>query len=165
MNSKTSKNIVEAFIGEAKAHFRLQAFAQKAEREGYPQIALLFKAISMAEAVHAKNFFSLMEKVGSTEENLKYSFEQEEFASGVAYPKFIKDAWAEDNKAAIWWFTAARNADERHSKLYKQALTLMVSDKMTIYYVCSHCGWIEEGKIPEKCPNCQKGKEFFVAVD
>ncbi len=161
---KTEANVFTAFVGEAKAYFRLMAFAKKAEQEGYHQIALLFKAISIAESVHARHFFELMEKVGTTEENLKYSFEQEEFVSGVAYPEFIKQAWAEDNKPAIWWFTAVRNADERHAKLYKQALTLMVSDKTVDYYVCTHCGWIEENQKPDRCPNCQKGPEYFTRV-
>jgi len=39
MKEKTHRNLYEAFVGEAKAHFRLKAYAEKAEEEGFPQIA------------------------------------------------------------------------------------------------------------------------------
>ncbi len=162
--TETRKNLEIAFTGEIKAHFRLQRFAKRAEEEGFPQIALLFRAISEAEAVHARNYFSLITHIGSTEENLRYSFEKETFVSEVAYPELLKQAWKDEDREAIWWFTAARNADERHAKLYKYALDHMVADRETTYYVCSHCGWIEDGTCPDECPNCGKGKEWFTIV-
>jgi rubrerythrin len=152
---KTLKNLKEAFIGEAKAHFRLLAFAARAEEEGYPQIASLFRAIALAESVHAKNHFALMEKVDTTEENLKTSFEKETFVNEVAYPELLRQAWADEDKQAIWAFTKARNAEERHAKLYKLALSEMAGDRKTVYYVCTVCGWVEDGLRPETCPNCQ----------
>lgn len=164
MKEETKRNVEVAFVGEAKAYFRLRAFAQRADEEGYPQIARLFRAIAEAEAVHAQNHFLLLERVKSTEENLRYSFEREEFANGVAYPEFLKQAWQDNEKAAIWWFTAARNADERHGWLYKRALEGMIGDREIVYYVCRHCGWIEEGRAPDICPNCQKPKKYFKAV-
>ena len=53
MKEKTKKNIYTSFIGEAKAYFRLLAYAEKADEEKVPQIALLFRAIAEAERVHA----------------------------------------------------------------------------------------------------------------
>jgi len=163
--TKTRENLEIAFVGEIKAYFRLLSFAKKAEEEGYPQTAALFEAVAEAEFVHARNYFSLIEKVGTTEENLKRSFENETFASELAYPEMIKQAWQDDDKAAIWWFTAARNADERHAKLYKYAINHMLSERMTVYYVCTHCGWIEDGLLPEKCPNCGKDREWFKKIE
>ncbi|MEJ5300825.1 MAG: rubrerythrin family protein [Thermodesulforhabdaceae bacterium] len=165
MKTQTRKNLEVAFVGESKAYFRLLSFAKKAEEEGYPQIALLFRAVAEAEAVHARNYFSLLEDVGSTEENLKRSFENETFASELAYPDMIKQAWQDEDKAAIWWFTAARNADERHAKLYKYALDHVISERMTVYHVCTHCGWIEDGFLPETCPNCGKSREWFKKIE
>ncbi|SFM93661.1 rubrerythrin family protein [Thermodesulforhabdus norvegica] len=164
MKETTRRNVEAAFIGEAKAYFRLHAFAKKADEEGYPQIARLFRAVAEAEAVHARNHFSLLERVGTTEENLKSAFESEEFANGVAYPEFLKQAWQDDEKGAIWWFTAARNADERHARLYKHALENMIAERSVLYYVCTHCGWIEEARPPEVCPNCQKPRDYFREV-
>jgi len=122
------------------------------------------RAVAEAEFVHTRNYFSLIEKVETTEENLKRSFENETFASELAYSDMIKQAWQDDDKAAIWWFTAARNADERHAKLYKYAINHMLSERMTVYYVCTHCGWIEDGLLPEEYPNCGKDREWFKKI-
>lgn len=165
MTDETRKNLTEAFIGEAKAFFRLRAFAKKAQEEGYPQIAALFRAIATAEQAHADQHFALLEKVKSTEENLKYSFEKETFVNEVAYPEFLRQAWADEDRHAVWAFTSARNAEERHGNLYKAALANMLTDREAVYYVCSYCGWVEESACPEKCPNCQRPAEFFIRVD
>ncbi len=164
MTEATLKNLTQAFIGEAKAYFRLKAFAHKADEEGYPQIAALFRAIATAESVHAQRHFELLEKVKSTEENLKSSFEKETFVNQVAYPEFLRQAWTEEDKEAVWAFTAARNAEERHAKLYKEALTHILADRDTVYFVCTYCGWVEDGNCPETCPNCQRPSEYFVRV-
>ena len=164
MTKATRDNLKEAFIGEAKAYFRLQAFADRADEEGYPQIAALFRAIATAEGVHAQRHFELLEKVKSTEENLQSSFEKETFVNQVAYPEFLRQAWTDEDKKAVWAFSAARNAEERHAKLYKAALTHMVAERETEYFVCTHCGWVEDGNRPETCPNCQRTSEHFVKV-
>ncbi len=161
---KTPENIRNAFAAEAKAHFRLLAFARKADEEGYPQIASLFRAIAMAESAHARNHFALLEKVGTTEENLKLSFEKETYVNDVAYPAFLKDAWAEEDKNAIWFFTKARNSEERHARLYKLALADMMTDRKADFYVCSYCGWVEEGGAPQQCPNCTNPASFYERV-
>jgi rubrerythrin len=158
---KTRNNLREAFNGEAKAYFRLLAYAARAEEEGYPQIASLFRAVAFAESVHAKNHFDLLEAVDSTEENLKRSFEKETFVNEVAYPEFLRQAWADEDKQAVWAFTKARNAEERHARMYKLALAEMAGDRRTVYYVCGNCGWVEDGLRPETCPNCQSPGSLY----
>jgi len=165
MEDKAKALMLEAFTGEARAHFRLLLFAERADEEGYPQIARLFRAVAEAEKVHARNHAALLERVGTTEENLRSAFETETFANQVAYPKLLKEAWALDDKAAVWFLTSARNAEERHARLYKHALEDMVADRMPVYQVCRHCGWIEGGEAPpETCPNCNKPRDYFVRV-
>ncbi len=164
MNEKRKELLMAAFTGEARAFFRLQAFAERAEEEGYPQIAALFRAISEAEAVHARNHSRLIEAIGTTEENLRYAFEQESFVNEVAYPELLKAAWAAEDEAAVRHLTWARNAEERHARLYKHALGHMVADRTTTYYVCGHCGWVEDAVLPEACPNCTNPAEDFKAV-
>jgi len=63
MKEKTKQNVYTAFIGEAKAYFRLLAYAQKAEEEEVPQIALLFRAIAEAERVHATRHLNLVKDI------------------------------------------------------------------------------------------------------
>ncbi len=165
MKDRSNDNIQRAFTGEAKAYFRLRAFAKKAEEEGYPQIAALFRAISEAEKVHAEKHFALLEKVKSTEENLKDSFEKESFVNEVTYPEFLQQAWAEEEHAAIRALTLARNAEERHAKFYKAALTHMIADREVTYLVCPNCGWVEESARPETCPNCQGSGANYIPVE
>jgi len=99
MSSKSEQNLAVAFAAESKAAARNAAFAQKAEVEGYSQIARLFRAVSDAESVHARRYLMLMRgKIGSTEENLKAAFENEIRANAEEYPKLIKDAVEEGNK-------------------------------------------------------------------
>src|SRR5210317_1190678 len=94
MKEKTKKNVYTAFIGEAKAYFRLLAYAEKAEEEGIPQIALLFRAIADAERVHATRHLNLVKDmlVKDTDTNLEKSFQQEKSISENVYLDFIKDA-------------------------------------------------------------------------
>lgn len=83
MKEKTKQNIYTAFIGEAKAYFRLLAYAEKAEEEGVPQIALLFRAIAEAERVHATRHLNLVKDiiVNDTDTNLEKSFQREKSIS------------------------------------------------------------------------------------
>ena len=60
MKEKTRANVYKAFVGEAKAYFRLAAFAQRADEEEFPQIAHLFRAIAQAEHVHATSHLKLL---------------------------------------------------------------------------------------------------------
>ena len=94
MKAKTKQNVLTAFIGEAKAYFRLLAYAEKAEEEQEPQIALLFRAIAEAERVHATRQLSLVKDllVKDTDTNLEASFQREKTVSENTYPDFIKDA-------------------------------------------------------------------------
>ena len=98
MTDKTEKNLAYAFAAESKAAARNAAFAAKADREELPQMAKLFRAVSEAEAVHARRFLMMMRgKIGSTEENLETAFENEIKANAEEYPKLIKDA-ADENQ-------------------------------------------------------------------
>ena len=67
---KTEENLKSAFAGESQANRRYLMFAEKAQKEGYPQIARLFRAAAEAETVHARNHFQAMDGVGSTRDNL-----------------------------------------------------------------------------------------------
>jgi rubrerythrin len=165
MGKGTRKNLEEAFLGEAKAHFRLKAFATQADAEGYPAVARLFRAVSEAEGIHALRHFGLLDRVGTTEDNLKASFEKETFVNEVAYPQFLKEAWAEEEKEAVWLLTKARNVEERHARLYRMALSRMTMDTPPVYCLCGRCGWITEGVAPDACPNCDAPKEDHRMVD
>ena len=165
MTAKTEKNLAYAFAAESKASARNEAFALKAAMEGYSQIARLFRAVSNAESVHARRYLLLMRgKIGSTAENLETAFRKEIQANVEEYPKLIKDAAAEDQKAALKVFSQSRDVESFHAQLYKRAINDMVADRETDYFVCQVCGYINEDDAPDKCPVCGAVKEKFNRV-
>jgi rubrerythrin len=155
MHEKTEKNLAYAFAAESKASVRNEAFAMKADAEGYPLIARLFRAISSAESVHAKRYLMLMRgKIGSTEENLERAFQQEIKANAEEYPRLIRDAAQEEEEAVMKAFSQSRDVEDRHAELYKKAMSNMLADRETMYHVCQVCGYIQEDEAPENCPVC-----------
>ncbi len=162
----TRHNLYEAFVGEAKAYHRLLAFARKADEEGYPQIAKLFRAVAAAEGVHAERHLRLLGEavVRSTEENLRSSFERETTVNQVYYPQFIRQAEEEGEQTAALTFSQARDVEERHAALYKRALNTMLRDETQDYYVCQVCGYVAEREPPDQCPICGARREQFRSV-
>lgn len=163
MGEQTQRNIYEAFVGEAKAYHRLLAFARKAEKEDYPQIAKLFRAVAAAEGVHAERHLRLLGEavVRDTEENLQSSFERETTVNQVYYPKFIRQAEEEGERAAALTFSQARDVEEGHANLYKRAMNAMLRDEIHDYYVCNICGYVAEREPPDQCPICNARREQF----
>lgn len=166
MEEQTQHNLYAAFVGEAKAHHRLLAFARKADEEDYPQVAKLFRAIAAAEGVHAERHLRLLGEavVKSTEENLQFSFESETTVNEVYYPQFISEAEAEGKRAAALTFSQARDVEEGHAALYKRALGAMLRDETHDYYVCQVCGYVAEREAPDRCPVCNAERKQFRLV-
>jgi len=167
MKEKTKENVYNAFIGEAKAYFRLLAYAEKAEEEEVPQIALLFRAIAEAERVHANRHMNLVKDliVKDTDTNLLNSFKREKSISENEYPQFIKDAEDEGEQAAAMTFSQARDAESYHAKLYERAMYQVIRDETKSYYVCQVCGYVTSNKLPEKCPICGAPQEKFKTIE
>ena len=167
MKQKTKDNVYKAFIGEAKAYFRLLAYAEKAEEEAVPQIALLFRAIAEAERVHATRQLNLIRDliVKDTDTNLEKSFQREKSVSENEYPGFLKDAEEEGETAAALAFSHARDAEGFHAKLYERAIYHVIKDEVKSYHVCQVCGYVTEKKIPDKCPICGASKDKFKTID
>jgi len=167
MEKKTRENVYKAFIGEAKAYFRLLAYAERADAEEVPQIALLFRAIAEAERVHATRHMNLAKEilVKDTDTNLQKSFQREMSISENEYPQFIKDAEEENEQAAVTTFSHARDAESYHAKLYERAMYNVIKDTVTAYHVCQVCGYVTEKEIPAKCPICGAPPEKFKTVE
>jgi rubrerythrin len=167
MKPKTKENLYNAFIGEAKAYFRLLAFAEKADEEEVPQIALLFRAIAEAERVHATRDLNLVKEmiVKDTDTNLENSFQREKSISENVYPDFLKDAEDEGEAAAALAFGHARDAEGYHAKLYERAIMKVIKNTVTEYHVCQVCGYVTDKKIPKKCPVCGAPPEKFKTIN
>ena len=150
-----------AYVGEAKAALRLKVFAEKAAQEGYRQIAKLFRAISRSEEIHGMRSLQRLDGVGSTEQNLRSSFESETNVAHVAYDRFIKMASKLGDQTAVNLFSQARDVEETHAKLYKTALSNLAEERDPRYFVCTICGYISDGTVPDECPVCGAANEQF----
>jgi rubrerythrin len=160
-DSSTQENLQKAFEGEAKASVRLGIYADKADEEGYEGVAKLFRAISESESIHARNNLRLLKEVKDTETNLSDSFASEVKIAQVAYSGFISQAEAEENKPTATMFTWARDVEEVHAKLYEKALEHLLAEEEPTYYICSVCGYVSDGGIPDKCPVCANPASVF----
>lgn len=152
----------EAYVGEAKASVRLKVYAQKADKEEYPGVAKLFRAIAESEAIHARNNLRLLGEVKDTETNLSDSFARETKVAEVRYGDFIAKAESAGDESAARMFTWARDVEDVHARLYEKALEhLLAEEEDPAYFICEVCGYVADGGVPEKCPVCGSPAAVF----
>jgi rubrerythrin len=166
--TKTSQDLQAAFAGESQANRRYLAFAKKADAEGHPQIAKLFRAAAAAETVHAHNHLRAMDGIGITGDNLKTAIEGENYEWVTMYPEFIKDAEADSVKRALSSFKWAWEVEKVHEELYRKALTALEAQQPLVevdYYVCPTCGFTHEGPLEGICPVCKSPAKKFERIN
>ncbi len=166
--SKSLDNLQAAFAGELQANRKYLAFAKKADDEGFPKIAKLFRAAAAAETVHAQNHFRAMDGVKSTAENLQAAIGGENYEVVSMYPPMLATAEEEQDKRASRSFGYALQVERVHEALYRKASELLASGKdgvETEYYVCPVCGFTHEGPMTEKCPVCSTLPEKFGKIE
>lgn len=162
----TKENLQEAFSGESQANQKYRAFAKKAEREGFPNIAKLFNTAAEAERVHAEGHLNSLDGISSTVENLKAAIAGETYEFTEMYPPMLAQAEAENHKAKRM-FGYAVKAEQVHAKLYQMALEAAANGKdleVTDIYYCPVCGHIEFGMPKENCPICGALPTKFVKL-
>ena len=162
----TNDNLLEAFAGESQANQKYRAFAKKAERDGFPNIAKLFKTTAEAEKIHAEGHLLALEKVGSTADNLQAAIGGETYEFTNMYPPMLKKAEEEGHKAKRM-FKFAVDAEKVHAELYAKAMAAAKEGKdlsETNFYLCPICGHIELGAPPENCPICKARGAAYVQV-
>lgn len=166
MTEKTNENLAAAFAGESQANRKYLAFAKKAEQEGHPQVAKLFRAIAEAETIHAHSHLRQMKVVGSTAENLKAAIAGETYEFESMYPAMIAEAEAAGEKLAARSFTYANEVEKVHAALYAAALAGLDGAAEDVdYYICEVCGHTVAGKPDGKCPICNAAaKSYFKAA-
>jgi rubrerythrin len=163
--TKTEKNLWEAFAGESQANRKYLAFAEKADREGFPRTAKLFRAAAAAETVHAHAHLRALKAVHDTAQNLKDAVEGETHEFKAMYPDMIESAKAEGNKVAERSFNFANEVEQIHAGLYQKALDNLDDQAEVDYYVCSVCGYTCEDEAPDNCPVCSAKANAFKKID
>jgi rubrerythrin len=160
----TQENLAAAFAGESQANRKYLAFARKAEVDGLPQLAKLFRATAEAETIHAHAHLKAMAGIKSSVENLKTAIEGEAHEFKEMYPEFLDQARKEGNQKAEFSFAYALAVEEIHHGLYEKALAAVEAGNDlpgADIYVCPVCGNTVEGQVPDMCPVCSvPGKKF-----
>jgi rubrerythrin len=161
----TLDNLKEAFAGESQANQKYRAFAKKAEQDGLPNIAKLFRTAAEAERIHAEGHLKSMEGVGSTVDNLQAAIDGETHEFTEMYPPMVAQAEVDGHKAKRM-FGYAVEAEAVHAKLYTLALEAAKQGKDldVEFYLCPVCGYIEVGQPTEACPICNTKPEKFVQI-
>lgn len=159
----TQDNLKEAFAGESQANRKYVAFAQKADKDGFPNVAKLLRTAAEAETIHALGHFDAMGAIGTTAENLQAAIDGETYEFETMYPPMIEQAEADGHRAKRM-FNFAAKAEAVHAKLYQQALDAVKRGEDLAeanFYLCPICGHVEFGKPPESCPICgAKGAKY-----
>jgi rubrerythrin len=129
--SKTHDNLKEAFAGESQANRRYLYFAQKADVEGYPDVAALFRSVAEGETGHAFGHFDFLsevgdpatgEPVGATADNLKSAVAGETYEYTEMYPGFSRTARDEGFDEIAEWLETLARAEKSHAGRFTQAL-------------------------------------------
>jgi len=180
MHHMTAANLRSAFGGESMAHMRYLIWADKADVEGFGNVARLFRAISRAEQAHATGHFQAMRDVagsfdvtagggfglGGTSENLAGAIEGENFEVQEMYPAYLAVAEAQAERAAIRSMSFALSAERIHAAMYtkaKEAVDGGQDVELGTVQICSVCGHTLEGDAPDRCPICNAAKEKYIA--
>ena len=162
----TTENLNEAFAGESQAFQKYSAFAKKAEREGFTNIAKLFKTTAEAERIHAEGHLKALDAIASTADNLKGAIQGETYEYTEMYPP-MSDLATEEGHRAKTMFRFALEAEKVHADIYTKALEAVkagVDLDVSDFYLCPICGYIELGEVTDKCPVCGALAKVFEKV-
>lgn len=177
---KTVNDLKAAYLGETTAHSKYAVYAKIADKEGYKDVARLFRAASAAESIHARNHKRALEQLGvknpkagvfpaskakSTKMNLQDAIKGETYEKDIMYPRMLKDAERENKRGAIQSFGFALQVERQHAALYTTALKSLSKNTAVVnYYVCPVCGSTFRKVAPRSCPVCGTARERFIAI-
>jgi rubrerythrin len=177
-NAMTSDFLHSAYSGESMAHMRYLIWGDIAEKEGFPNVGKLFKAISYAEQVHATNHFREIDGIvrdavvtaggvfgiGKTAENLQGAINGELHEIEQMYPVYLNAAEYQNEAGAKRSFHGAWEAEKLHAEFFQKALDAVKTGKdiaLKAIYVCPICGHTILDEAPDKCPVCSAKKELY----
>ncbi len=178
VSAQMIKNLNAAFQGESNASHSYTKFAEKADEEGYPEVARLFRATSASEAIHRDNHKAVIlelggkvddfelapVKIGTTAENLKTAIKGETYEVDSMYPEFLALAKKEDVRPAMRTFRFAMETEKAHAKLYQNALDNLGKNPKVNYFVCEVCGMTVTELPKEKCEVCRKPVDEYKEI-
>ncbi|MGB4985359.1 MAG: rubrerythrin family protein [Erysipelotrichaceae bacterium] len=168
-NTKTLKNLQDAFAGESQARNKYSYYASKAKKDGYELVASIFENTANNEKEHAKLWFKLLhDGMPSTVENLKDAANGENYEWTDMYARMAKEAREEGFEDVAKTMDGVALVEKHHEERYKQLLQNIENDTMfkrvdEQVWECRNCGHLHYGKdAPEVCPVCDHPKAYFM---
>ncbi|WP_400207529.1 rubrerythrin [Candidatus Methanomassiliicoccus intestinalis] len=183
---KTVENLTKAFVGESIARNRYSMYASIAKKEGYEQIAEIFRLTSDQEKEHASQLYKMLVSLQSennfdgvkietdvpilrstTIENLKSAISGENYEHSEMYPEFAKVADEEGLPQVANRLRAIAVAEVHHEERYKKILAALEAGeifkkKEAVWWVCRECGYMHFGtEAPEICPSCDHARSYY----
>lgn len=167
--SKTEKNLLEAFAGEAMARTKYTYYSSKAKKEGYEQIAAIFMETAENEKEHAKLWFKALhnDEIPSTIQNLLDAASGEHFEWSDMYYRMAKEAREEGFLRLAALFDGVAKVEKEHEDRYRKLIQNLEEGKVfekdgIVIWKCRNCGYLHVAKkVPEVCPVCSHKKAFF----
>ena len=132
--TQTEQNLKDAFAGESQANRRYLYFAQKADIEGYNDVAVVFRSTAEGETGHAHGHLEFLEEtgdpatgepIGPTGLNLKAAIAGETHEYTDMYPGMAKSARDEGFDEIADWFETLAKAEKSHAGRFQKALDTM----------------------------------------
>ncbi|NLM20422.1 MAG: rubrerythrin family protein [Peptococcaceae bacterium] len=165
--TKTEKNLLEAFAGEAQARTKYTYFASVAKKEGYEQIAEIFLETAENEKEHAKLWFKHLQGIGTTLENLLDAAAGENEEWTEMYARMAKEAREEGFEEIARQFEGVAEVEKVHEERYRKLIQNLEQNKVfradsSVTWKCRNCGHLHTGtEAPEICPVCAHPQAFF----
>ena len=172
----TLDNVKAAYGNELNAKAEYEAFAAKADEEGYKSVAALFRAAAKSEAIHAAKHEAILKDlkvevkaegvkpaVKTTKENLETTVKDKTALNETVHPAYVKQAETDKNEKAVMSFKGAMAANTEYVKLCKDAAANLDAWKAAgkEFYVCLVCSFVMTDPKLEKCPICAAPRAKF----
>lgn len=165
--TRTEENLKYAFAGESQARNRYDFYASKAKKEGYEQIAAIFRETALNEKEHAKLWFKEFDSIGTTVENLISAAAGENEEWTEMYKNFAEIADEEGFPEIARKMRGVAAIEKTHEERYLTLLkniqegTVFKKSEVKVWF-CRNCGHIEIGvEAPEECPVCAHPRAYF----
>ncbi len=177
----TEQNLLKSFAGESQARSRYTIFAEIAQKEGYEQVAAIFRETAEQEYVHAKRFFSYLDEgmleitasfpagpIGDTRRNLQEAADGEHEEWAEMYRDFARIAKEEFFPEIATLFNGVAIVEQSHETRFRRLLkrfddgTIFSDDNEDTEWYCRYCGFIHKNKTaPKRCPVCGREQGYF----
>ena len=129
--SETEQNLKDVVAGESQANSRYLYFAEKADIEGFNDVAAVFRSTAEGETGRARGHLEYLKEVddpatgkpiGPTGDNLKAAIASETHEYTDVYPGMARVARQESFDEIADWFETLAKAGKSHAGRFQKAL-------------------------------------------